>query len=374
MKPLLSIVVPTKDRYPYLKYFIELVLSFKKKEIELVIQDNSEDNKEFLDYLKSIDTSTIIYDHCGTQIPISDNSDRAILNSSGTYVCFMGDDDGVTSNILEYVEWMDSKGLEAIRSDEVNYNWPDYGGPMAGVISHKQLTGKVSYLNPKTELIKLLKSGILDRGRIPLVYHGIVRRDVLDIIYNKCGTYFPGQSPDISNGVALALVVEKYAFIERPITISGASKFHGGGSDKNKQKYLDIDARPWLRPHASELWDKRVPMIGVGSLIWAESAITGIKNMKCIEYDRYINFKRIVSHFMLYNLTLLGLLDKKRFVTPLIIMDYAMLTVKRFLSAGIRRMNWYLNERTRPVNIKNMHNIKMVSDYLSTNYKGVNNE
>ena len=46
--PLLSIVVPTKNRYYYLLKLIELVESIGSPELELVIQDNSDDNDEFL--------------------------------------------------------------------------------------------------------------------------------------------------------------------------------------------------------------------------------------------------------------------------------------------------------------------------------------
>ena len=89
-KPLLSIVVPTKDRYQYLKVLISLIDSFKSDEIELVIQDNSEDNKDFLLFLSEGDYSFINYNYTKGQIPMSTNSDKAILNSNGEYICFIG--------------------------------------------------------------------------------------------------------------------------------------------------------------------------------------------------------------------------------------------------------------------------------------------
>ena len=46
---LLSIVVPTKNRYYYLKSLIKLVQSFNSNEIELVVQDNTENNSEILE-------------------------------------------------------------------------------------------------------------------------------------------------------------------------------------------------------------------------------------------------------------------------------------------------------------------------------------
>lgn len=113
---LLSIVVPTKNRYLYLKYLIQLVDNLHTDEVELVIQDNSDDNSEFLDYLNEKNYSFIRYSYIKGQIPMSENSDRAILNSKGEYVCFLGDDDGFTKFLIEGVRWMKTEGIDAVPS------------------------------------------------------------------------------------------------------------------------------------------------------------------------------------------------------------------------------------------------------------------
>ena len=49
MKPLLSIIIPTKDRYNTLIPVLEgLVRDFLKSDVEFVIQDNTENNNEIL--------------------------------------------------------------------------------------------------------------------------------------------------------------------------------------------------------------------------------------------------------------------------------------------------------------------------------------
>ena len=108
MNYLLSIVVPTKDRYYYLKYLIELISSFNTSDIELVIQDNTYDNQEILNYLNEYLNPHVKYYHIKEHLSQSENSDKAILNSSGEYVCFIGDDDAVTRHIVDCVKWMKS--------------------------------------------------------------------------------------------------------------------------------------------------------------------------------------------------------------------------------------------------------------------------
>ena len=126
MEYLLSIVVPTKDRYEYLEQLVDLIISFKSPEIEVIIQDNTNENSRILNFLESRDTTNIKYFHTAEQISISLNSDKAILNSSGKYVCFIGDDDGVTRYVIDSVKWMEAKGIGILRSEYAIHKWPSY--------------------------------------------------------------------------------------------------------------------------------------------------------------------------------------------------------------------------------------------------------
>ena len=104
-QPLLSLVIPTKDRYYYLKYLIMLVDSFNFDDFEMVIQDNTCDNLEILKFLEGYQYSFVKYYHTKEQLSVKENSDLAILHSSGEYVCFIGDDDGITRYIVDCVKW-----------------------------------------------------------------------------------------------------------------------------------------------------------------------------------------------------------------------------------------------------------------------------
>lgn len=56
MKKLLSIYIPTFNRYNYLKQSIERIFSnLEKYDIELIITDNNElENEDFIKYIKEI--------------------------------------------------------------------------------------------------------------------------------------------------------------------------------------------------------------------------------------------------------------------------------------------------------------------------------
>lgn len=303
-KPLLSVVVPTKDRYKYLKHLIKLIQSYNSDEWEIVVQDNTDDNAEILEFLKELNYAGCKYFHEKGQLPMTTNADKAILHSSGEYVCFLGDDDGVCPNAIDYCKLMKKEGYEAMRSNLAYYYWPDaiskYDGAQGRlklpIVSHNN-----SVTKSEESLMDVVNRGFIDRGNLPSVYHGIASRKALDRIYEKCGTYFPGQSPDISNGIAMALVMDSYLTVDDIVTISGVSKFHGGATIGNFRRYPQIKDMVWFRPGAEAIWDQRLPKIAVGSIIWAESSIETLRNMGREDIVDKIDFETIYKFFVVYH-------------------------------------------------------------------------
>lgn len=298
MKYLLSIVIPTKDRYEYLEQLVDLIISFKSQEIEVIIQDNTNENSRILNFLESRDTTNIKYFHTAEQISISLNSDKAILNSSGKYVCFIGDDDGVTRYVIDCVKWMETKGIGILRSEYAIHKWPSYRSPKPMKISGTVLTGNydnkyVMYDN-MTCLKKLLSSGINNMLELPRVYNGIVRRDILDKIYNKCGTFFPGPSPDMANSVALCIVEEKFCKINAPVVIGGHSSHLGGDTHRYTKNWGPLNEQKFISQEDQDNWSKKVPKVWSGCTVWPQSAISAMKAfgredlLDLIDYDEVL--------------------------------------------------------------------------------------
>ena len=64
MQPIISVMVPTKNRYKYLIHLITLIEGFNDKRIELVIHDNSDNNSEIINFMngKSFVSTVYFYD------------------------------------------------------------------------------------------------------------------------------------------------------------------------------------------------------------------------------------------------------------------------------------------------------------------------
>lgn len=300
-KPLLSIVVPTKDRYPYLKKLIELVKSFKSNELELVIQDNTDNNSEILKFIEDIHYKNLKYYHTSGQIPISLNMDKAVLNSSGEYVCCIGDDDGVTRHIIDCVRWMKKNNIAILKSQYALFKWPSFidGRVMklASTVSIANYSGEWRRVDTMKVLIKTLKNGARTLKTMPKIYNGIVRRDTMDLIYNKTGSYFPGPSPDMANAVALCLVEPSYVYLDFPIIIGGQCASVGGGSRQVKGGYKKLNEVPFLPSNIEEIWNPNLPKIWCAETIWPESAIEALEKMGRSDLKAKFNKEKLLAFF-----------------------------------------------------------------------------
>ena len=304
--PIISIVIPTKNRYYYLIKLIKVIDSFNNKEfIEVVIQDNSDDNTNFLKFLNDNNFSFIKYFYNSRLLSVSENSDLAVRNSNSEYVTFIGDDDGVTNQLVDCACWMKKHDIDCVVPRGFRYRWNDNltnGVLNGGTLSYKKPSYRMKEYCTKSVLEDLAKKGFISIENLPMLYHGIVKRSTLDKIWNICGTYFPGASPDIANGVSLCFVMDKFYVVEFPFVYSGASKHLGGGANKMKHRATDnFEGLSFLPKNIETIWDKRVPKVWAGCTIWCESAIEAIKAMKQERLLDIINFENLYIEFVCYH-------------------------------------------------------------------------
>jgi glycosyltransferase involved in cell wall biosynthesis len=365
-KPLLSVVVPTKDRYKYLKHLVKLIQSYNSEDWEIVVQDNTDDNTEIVEFLNELNYSGCKYFHEKGQLPMTTNADKAILHSSGEFVCFLGDDDGICPNAIKYCKLMKEKGYEALRSNLADYYWPDV------VSKYERTQGKLKYRNVKKDytildsydvMMDVVKRVFVDRGTLPSVYHGIVARTALDRVYKMTQTFFPGQSPDISNGIATALVTKEFLYIDDIITISGASKFHGGATIGNFKRYPQISDMVWFRPDAEKIWDRRLPRIAVGPIIWAESSIETFRNMGHNDIIDKIDFESLYRHFVVYHYPVRKLafpLSKHPFFLAFF---SKIVMIKRVWNAGMRMLKSRL--KIKDANYNELYDLSNIQEAIA---------
>lgn len=375
--PLVSIVIPTKDRYKYLPQVVDLIMGYGLDDLEVVVQDNSMNNATFLDHIsKYKDDIRFVYNYTKEWVAIRDNLDAGIRASHGEYVCVIGDDDAVLSNIIECVRWMKREKIDVLIPLIIQYNWPDYitdsKNRASGILFYPKDTSfenRPQFISPLETLNESIHNGFINRGRLPLCYHGIASRKVLERVYSVGGHYSPGPSPDIAAGVALSLTAERYARTDYPVIISGASAMHGGGIRKLRGRISDIDNVPFLPKNAKHDWEKTLPLYWCGETVWPESAMKALRYMGRADLLSDINYNKIYFNFVCghpdYFKEAINKTRNKVFFVFYFLFNY----VKKITSAIVRRLKSRIDGSSLMFDkIDHINDIKQAAEMLNDRF------
>lgn len=311
-RPLLSVVIPTRNRFHYVKSTIQSILSINYSKIELVVQDNS-DSDELRNWINdTISDDRLKYNYCNLPLSFVANFDQAVSSTTGEYVCLIGDDDGVNPEITFVVEWMKSVNIDSLSTKiSANYVWENSGVPATkftkitgGVLSLTDFNYYIVKSNLEKQLALFFSNGCNDylKFGLPKLYQGIVKKECLDKVKELTGNYFGGLSPDIFAAVSISLVAKKVYVTDYPIIISGvcgeSASIIEGLLKKNSKKVEDA---PHLRNRGEYQWSSLVPYVYTVETIWADSAIAAICAMKSEKYVKHFNIAKLSAYCIHYN-------------------------------------------------------------------------
>lgn len=299
---LLSIIIPTRDRQEYLKKSLIQILDVIPNDVQVVIQDNS-DIPSLYEYEVIKQHDNIKYNYINERLSFVSNFNAAIEIADGEYVCVLGDDDGVTRELYVVTKWAKQNRIEAVvPTIDFEYFYPDAlkwkGEPSDGIIRLLCEKSKSKPINPKNSIVGFLKSGCIGYTYYDVVklYHGIVRKDKLEIVKQKTGEYINGLTPDIYIAVALSLICNKVYKVHFPLTIAGVCPRSGSADSSNGRHVGKYEDAPHLIGHNNYNWSNLVPKFYSVETIWADSALAAIYDMGRQDLIRYFSSKKLTKY------------------------------------------------------------------------------
>lgn len=280
MSYILSVLIPTKNRLQYLKGSLECINRIESDDIEVIIQDNSDDWIQVRDCVNAFKNSNFKYFHKEGKLSQTENSDLAAENATGEYVCYIGDDDTICESILDLARCMSKFNIDSAVYGITNYNWPDLleEKPDLKACAYRDVRElSIEVLDPYNNLLQALRGGMLNIKLLPRVYHGIVSKRLLDEVKMNAGSYFPGPSPDMANAAACALYAKSFVRVNLPMIIDGYGKSSAGGMGQRKLHTGTLKGNFQLKDDVEEQWDKRIPKLWMQDTIWPNSAIKSLE-------------------------------------------------------------------------------------------------
>lgn len=316
-KPLLSISIPTKNRQYYCIEAIKHILSYDNQDFELCIHDHSDD-KTIQEFVSTIEDKRLRYIYTTEALSSSENMSRSIQMTNGEYVCMIGDDDTVLPTIFKWVKYMKENDIDSICPGyRPEYFWPNDKTGNTGtlkIVQYKHMK-EIVEIEPMKRLEKLFKNGIINYQiyNLPRVYHGLVKKEVMDKIYEKMGTYFAGLSPDIYSTVALSSLVKNHFVIKDACSIAGACPTSTTSAGRLNEDNIEFEDAPHFKNNKNYQWDSLIPKYYCGEIIWAETAIRATRdfgladvlekfnrdlfNNASLSYNRHISSIVIKAYF-----------------------------------------------------------------------------
>ena len=137
--PLLSIVIPTKNRYECLIPVISAILSHvESSDFELIVHDNSTSNDSVVDFFREHKDFRLKYFYVKEELSMVDNTLYSINKSIGKYAVFIGDDDLVSPFICEITKILDKKDISCLIYKSGYYWWDSVVFYTSTIFKHKK--------------------------------------------------------------------------------------------------------------------------------------------------------------------------------------------------------------------------------------------
>lgn len=273
---LLSIAIPTRNRQKYLKILLTELLTNKREDFEVIIQDNS-DSDTLSGWINTLNDARIRYKYHAGWISVVDNCDAALRECRGEYICMLGDDDGILlDESLAALADARVDRIDAVMGTVLNYVWPDLDHHLlrdyGGKLYLKSVKGNISsndFLATAKQVVRL--GGAMGLMDLPCVYHGFISRRALSELYQAIGTYFPGPSPDMANAIALCAVLKSLRRTTEILVITGHSVVSTAGAGTQRRHHGSIADQPHLPKGTVNEWHSDIPSFWSGPTIYAQT-------------------------------------------------------------------------------------------------------
>ena len=316
MKPLLSIIIPTKNRKFYCLKTIKHILSLNLDQIQVVVQDNSDDDELKTLLANDIYTARIIYNYSHESLNMSQNFQASLSHIKGEYFMFIGDDDSVSPRIIEIIEFFKEKGAEAIvQNYPMYFVYPNDMLKSNGVLSFYSPSGAYKKIDVKQEIYNLVHNSFQEYTytSISRPYHGIIRSDIINKIDNSGFKLFGGVSPDIYSAIILSQFIDSVYKIDYAFSIAGACPQSASSLGDNKGHCGKVEDAMHFKGR-EVVWSSYIPRFYSVQTIWALGAIEALVDLGKTCYLKGFNPTKLTAKAIVKNWSIKGLIIDEFFV------------------------------------------------------------
>lgn len=263
--PLVSVLLPTRNRLELLRHAIESVRRQDDPDWELIVSDNDSE-EDIAGFVAGLADNRIRCVRTPSFIPVTGNWNTALREATGRYVVMLGDDDALMAGHVARIRQLANRFDEpdAIYHGAWLFAYPGvFDDEPAGYV---QPYGYAKFLRGATEPFvldhavarRMVKAAMTFRVRYGFnMQFWAVHRDTIARLSDK-GPFYQSQFPDYYASNVLLLTARAVVAEPRPLVAIGVSPksygfFHATGDETGGKDFLEARAREERRPSAAEM-------------------------------------------------------------------------------------------------------------------------
>ena len=221
MKPVISVLVPSRNRGKYLLSLISILEKCPDDRIEFLISDNSDLPLESLAPRKNIN-----FFRPEQILNMTDHWNFLLNKASGKYVTYLGDDDAlIPSSLIKLCDILENSDPDLVWTRTAGYGWPQNGMNANFTQIIKRNSARITLQKARSKVLSLKYLDV----PIPYNYAVVKRQLILDFLATYPGEkFFSSRVPDINSGVKILFLSRTQLDFRELTFISGASPLSNG--------------------------------------------------------------------------------------------------------------------------------------------------
>ncbi len=282
--PLITIVVPTRNRTELAVRAVRSVLESSGDDVAVLVLENSD--------APSLSAASFRGDGRVTVLPsdrplsMHDNWERGLEAVRGDYVGYISDKDVFLAGGLDRLAAV----VRDTRPVVLNYRKPSYCGERRLLFSLPN-RGGVSTV-PTAPLLDAWFDMSQHLHYAPMIYNSLFRVERVQAIRARAGRFFVGNSPDVCSGVLLAADTDHYTLVDEILCLAHTGRWSNGYSSQDRGASGSVFA-DFLRLYGRDRFDSLGLPICITAAI-TETLLACREHHPAVLGDRRINWQRMV--------------------------------------------------------------------------------
>jgi len=233
--PKISVVIPTRNRLPYLQDCLQTALNQLPADMEIIVADNAttDGTREYLASLGDKVRTT----RSEEPLAMSENWQRALDMVRGEWVIFIGDDDCLMPDFFPAA----MSAIQAFPGEEIlSWEAPLYRWPSS--INEEERNYLIFTIRSapqrmsSSHTLRKLYEEIVNIMTPPGLYHVLSRTSLIQKCKDRFGEFRLGKVPDLSSGLLYMATSESYVMLPRPLSLMAFGSLSTGMAYKNAKK------------------------------------------------------------------------------------------------------------------------------------------